>query len=163
MNTILYFSASGAAYETRAYTTADIDTLVHDQGLQSLTSADRQFDFWFSPKTQRCQRRTNLRASELLLATTNFTAQSVPLLRGCVVVGTHDGDGDLDGLSWQQLDLLVRRNRSLTDRDRRVLDRRILRDDRRRRREVDPQTPTHCLDPRVAMHPRSVGTASRRG
>ena len=163
MNTILYFSASGAVYETRAYTTADIDTLVHDQGLQSLNSADRQFDFWFSPTTQRCQRRANLRASELLLATTNFTAKSVPLLRGCVVVGTHDGDGDLDGLSWQQLDLLVRRNRSLTDRDRRVLERRILRDDRRRRREVDLQTPAHCLDPRVAMHSRSVGTASRRG
>ena len=119
MNTILYFSASGVVYETRAYTTADIDTLVHDQGLQSLTSADRQFDFWFSPSTQRCQRRTNLLASELFLATTNFTAKAVPLLRGCVVVGTHDADGDLDGLSWQQLDLLVRRNRSVTDRDRR--------------------------------------------
>lgn len=163
MNTILYFSASGVAYETRAYTTADIDALVHDQGLQSLTSADRQFDFWFSPTTQRCQRRANLLASELLLATTNFTAKSVPLLRGCVVVGTHDADGDLDGLSWQQLDLLVRRNRSLTDRDKRVLERRISRDDRRRRREADLQTPAHCLDPRVLMQSRSVSAANRRG
>jgi hypothetical protein len=163
MNTILYFSASGVVYETRAYTTADIDKLVHDQGLQSLTSADRQFDFWFSPSTHRCQRRVNLLASELLLATTSFTGKSVPLLRGCIVVGTHDRDGELDGLSWQQLDLLVRRNRSLTNRDRRVLERRILRDDRRLRRDVDIQTPAHCLDPRVAMHSPSVGTSARRG
>src|ERR1700749_907413 len=38
MNTVLYFSATGTIYETRAYTTADIDQLVEDQGLQCLTS-----------------------------------------------------------------------------------------------------------------------------
>jgi len=152
MNTILYFSASGVVYETRAYSTADIDQLVHDQGLQCLTSADRQFDFWFSPSTLRCQRRANQSATELLLATTSFTAKNVPLLRGCVVVATHDSDGDLDGLSWQQLDLLVQRSRSLTPRDERVLNRRFDRDDRRQRRIVEaaqvgslscarPQTP----------------------
>lgn len=32
MNTVLYFSANGAAYETRAYSTADITRLMHDQG-----------------------------------------------------------------------------------------------------------------------------------
>ena len=41
MNTVLYLSASGASYETRAYTTADITELVNAQGLQALTSADR--------------------------------------------------------------------------------------------------------------------------
>ena len=152
MNTVLYFSVSGVVYETRAYSTADIDQLVHDQGLQCLTSADRQFDFWFSPSTLRCQRRANQSATELLLATTSFTAKNVPLLRGCVVVATHDSDGDLDGLSWQQLDLLVQRSRSLIPRDERVLNRRFDRDDRRQRRIVEaaqvgslscarPQTP----------------------
>ncbi|MHC9292356.1 hypothetical protein ACRCUN_07785 [Mycobacterium sp. LTG2003] len=136
MNTVLYFSANGAVYETRAYTTADIDKLVEDQGLQCLTSGDRQFDFWFSPVTNGCQHRVNRRATELLLATTTFTAKSVPLLRGCVVVATHDADGDLDGLSWQQLDLLVRESRTLTKRDARVLDRRIARDGRRDRRRT---------------------------
>jgi hypothetical protein len=63
MNTILYFSASGVVYETRAYSTADIDQLVHDHGLQCLTSADRQFDFWFSPSARRCQRRANQSAT----------------------------------------------------------------------------------------------------
>ena len=131
MNTVLYFSPDGVAYETRAYTTADIAELVADYGLQSLTSSDRQFDFWFTATTQRCQRRPNLGAIRLLLATTDFTAKTVPLLRGCVVLATHDSDGDLDGLSWEQLDLLAKRNRSLTKRDERVLNRRIARELRR--------------------------------
>lgn len=138
MNTILYFSTQGLVYETRAYTKADIDRLVHDRGLQSLSSADRQFDFWFSSSAGRCQRRVNRHATELLMATTNFTAKNVPLLRGAVVVATHDGDGDLDGLSWQQLDVLAQRIRSVSDRDERHLTRRIVRDQRRRRRAALP-------------------------
>ena len=131
MNTVLYCSANGVVYETRAYSNADIDQLVQSQGLQCLTSADRQFDFWFSPSTRRCQRRTNTIATELLLATTSFTAKTVPLLRGCVVVATHDADGDLDGLSWQQLDLLAQKVRSLTKRDVRLLSRRLGREQHR--------------------------------
>lgn len=137
MNTVLYCSANGAIYETRAYSKADIDQLVHDQGLQCLTSTDRQFDFWFSPSTRRCQRRANQSATELLLATTSFTAKTVPLLRGCVVIATHDSDGDLDGLSWQQLDQLAEKNRTITKRDERLLGRRIRRDDRRQQRATE--------------------------
>jgi hypothetical protein len=153
MNTVLYFSTTGDVYETRAYTTADIDQLVQDQGLQCLTSADRQFDFWFSPLTQRCQRRPNRKATEVLLATTTFTAKTVPLLRGCIVVATHDEDGDLDGLSWQQLDRLVEKRRSLTRRDERVLNRRILRDERAQQRSIPrPATPAFsCARPRSAV------------
>lgn len=131
MNTVLYCSANGAIYETSAYSTTDIDQLVHSQGLQCLTSADGQFDFWFSPSTRRCQRRVNRPATELLLATTSFTAKNVPLLRGAVVIATHDAEGDLDGLSWQQLDLLAERNHSVTKRDERVLNRRVSRETRR--------------------------------
>jgi hypothetical protein len=137
MNTVLYFSATGTVYETRAYSNADIDQLVQAQGLQCLSSEDRQFDFWFSPSTHGCQRLTNRSATEVLLTTTSFTAKTVPLLRGCVVVATHDSDGDLDGLSWQQLDLLVEKNRSLTKRDDRILNRRIDRDDRRQQRNAE--------------------------
>ena len=136
MNTVLYISPSGVAYETQAYSTADIAELVSDYGLESLSSTDRQFDFWFTRSTQRCQRRPNRAATRLLLATNNFNAKTVPLLRGCVVVATHDSDGDLDGLSWEQLDLLAERNRALTKRDERVLDRRIARDERSQRRRL---------------------------
>jgi len=133
MNTVLYCSPNGVVYETRAYSKADVDQLVQHQGLQCLTSSDRQFDFWFSPSTRRCQRRANTIATELLLATTSFTARTVPLLHGCVVVATHDADGDLDGLSWPQLDLLAQKARSLTKRDVRVLGRRIGREKRSRK------------------------------
>ena len=152
MNTVLYCSANGAIYETRAYTKADIDQLVHSQGLQCLTSADGQFDFWFSPSTRKCQRRVNRPATELLLATTSFGAKSVPLLRGGVVIATHDSDGELDGLSWQQLDLLAERNHSVSKRDERVLTRRITRDGRRQVRRDDAATlPTRETTPRVTV------------
>jgi hypothetical protein len=153
MNTVLYFHPDGTAYETRAYSKADIAQLVTDRGLQCLTSTDRQFDFWFSPATQPCRRGANRTATELLLATTNFTAKTVPLLRGCVVVATHDADGDLDGLSWEQLDLLARRNASVTKRDERVLSRRIVRDTRRQQRAVAPAAaaPVHPSSPRTAV------------
>jgi hypothetical protein len=131
MNTVLYFSPNDVVYETRAYTNADIAKLVHDYGLESLTSADRQFDFWFTPSTRRCRRKVNRSATEILLATTQFTAKTVPLLRGAVVVATHDSAGDLDGLSWQQLDLLIQRSCTLTRRDDRVLGRRVGRDAKR--------------------------------
>src|SRR6201999_4043968 len=147
MNTILYFSPDGVGYETRAYSTADIAELGDDYGLQSLTSADRQFEFWFPPSTPRCQRRPNLGAVRLLLATTNFSTKTVPLLRGCVVIATHDSDGDLDGLSWAQLDLLVRRNQTLTKRDVRVLNRRVARDARRLRGGVGVGRADHQIDP----------------
>jgi hypothetical protein len=150
MNTVLYFSANGAVYETRAYSKVDIDQLVQSKGLQCFTSADRQFDFWFSPSTPRCQRRVNRIATELLLATTSFSARTVPLLHGAVVVATHDSDGDLDGLSWQQLDLLARKSRSLTKRQERAIARRIDRDDLRRRRLVEaPRTAPVRQEPAV--------------
>jgi hypothetical protein len=140
MHTVLYCSPSGVVYETRAYTKADIDQLVETQGLQCLSSADRQFDFWFATTAHKCQRQANTIATELLLATSDFTARSVPLLRGCVVIATHDADGDLDGLSWQQLDLLAAKNREVTNRQARILARRVARDTRRQRSTVDQPT-----------------------
>jgi hypothetical protein len=134
MNTVLYFSPNGVVYETRAYSNVDIAELVDDYGLECLTSTDRQFDFWFIPSTRRCGRKVNRSATEVLLATSRFTAKTVPLLRGAVVVATHDSAGDLDGLSWQQLDLLIQRSCTLTQRDDRVLGRRITREEKRNRR-----------------------------
>jgi len=152
MNTVLYCSANGAVYETSAYTKSDIDQLITTRGLQCLTSADGQFDFWFSPSTSKCQRRVNRAATELLMATTSFTAKTVPLLRGAVVIAAHDFEGDLDGLSWKQLDQLVERNRSVTKRDERVLNRREMRDRRHRRADAPaaPRTPVRETPPRVA-------------
>jgi hypothetical protein len=155
MNTVLYFSANGPVYETRAYSNADIAELVSDYGLENFTSADRQFDFWFSPSTPRCGRKVNRSATELLLATTRFTAKTVPLLRGAVVIATHDSVGDLDGLSWQQLELLIQSSCTLTLRDDKVLDRRIKRDERRHQRShvaVDATTGRRAAHRQAARH-----------
>ena len=84
MNTVLYFSPDGPVYETRAYSRADIAELVQNYGLESLTSADRRFDFWFTPSTRQCTHKINRSATEMLLATTGFNAKTVPLLRGGV-------------------------------------------------------------------------------
>ncbi len=67
----------------------------------------------------------------MLLATTQFTAKTVPILYGAVVVATHDSVGDLDGLSWKQLDLLSKRGAALTRREDRILNRRIKQEARR--------------------------------
>lgn len=140
MNTVLYINPEGVVYQTRAFSRADIANLVSDYGLESLSSSDRTFDFWFAPTTRGCQRRVNRSATELLLAATGFTAKDVPLLRGGVVLATHDTDGDLDGLSWEQLDQLARiSSRTPTKRDLRVLDRRFNRADAPIRRS--PGTP----------------------
>lgn len=153
MNTVLYVNPNGVVYETRAFSKADIADLVSDYGLESLSSGDRQFDFWFTPATRRCQRRVNRSATELLLAATGFTASNVPLLRGGVVVATHDSDGDLDGLSWEQLDHLAKSSRSLTKREYRVLNRRFNRVDSRLRRR--PATPA-AVPAKTVEHRESV-------
>lgn len=153
MNTVLYFSANGAIYETSAFSKADIDQLIREQRLESLTSADRSLDFWFSPTTPGCQRRVNRNATELLLSSSDFTAKTVPLLRGAVVVATHDADGDLDGLSWGQLDALAARMRALGKRDARLLERRVTRDDRQLRRAAETAAPVlvSCARPRTPV------------
>ena len=151
MNTVLYFSPNGVVYETRAYSKADIAELVDDYGLESLTSTDRQFDFWFTPSTRACRRKVNRSATEMLLATTRFTAKTVPLLRGGVVVATHDSAGKLDGLSWQQLDRLIQNSFTLTRRDDRVLGRRITRDERRQQRNLVAEDAATGV--RLGQHP----------
>ena len=137
MHTVLYCSPDGVVYETRAYSKADIDKLVATHGLHCLSSEDRQFDFWFSAAPQKCQRQTNTIATELLMASSTFSARTVPLLRGCVVIATHDADGDLDGLSWQQLDLLAAKNRAITNRQARILARRVAKEERKQRADAD--------------------------
>ena len=151
MNTVLYASPNGVIYETRAYSKAEVAGLVDDHGLENLASLDRQFDFWFTPSTRRCQ-QVNRRAIELLLATTGYTARTVPLLRGAVVIATHDADGDLDGLSWQQLDELAQVTSSLSKRDHRVLSRRIERAERLvRRPEKVAATPARIPAAKVSV------------
>lgn len=60
-------------------------------------------DFWFSPWPGPVPRDVNRPATALLLSAANFRAKTVPLLRGRVIVMTHDANGALGGLSDEQI------------------------------------------------------------
>lgn len=60
-------------------------------------------DFWFSPWPGPVPRDVNRPATELLLSAAKLRARTVPLLRGRVIVATHDADGGLAGLTDEQI------------------------------------------------------------
>ncbi|GAB4686181.1 hypothetical protein MOKP106_42760 [Mycobacterium avium subsp. hominissuis] len=60
-------------------------------------------DFWFSPRPGPVPRDVNRPATALLLSAAYFRAKTVPLLRGRVIVMTHDADGALAGLTNEQI------------------------------------------------------------
>ena len=132
MHTVLYFSSQHIAYETRVFDVADIAELVGGRLVDSLASADRQFDFWFDSSLRGNSRPVNLDATEILLATTQFSPRTVPLLRGGVVVGTHQSDGSLGSINQKQLNDIVEQNCVVLARHERALTRRIAREDRHR-------------------------------
>ncbi|MEE6140309.1 hypothetical protein SKC41_28830 [Mycobacterium sp. 050128] len=68
----------------------------------STTSRFGHLDFWFHPVGLTSQ-DVNRPATELLLAATRLTARTVPLLRGRVVLTSHDENGELAGLTRQQI------------------------------------------------------------
>ncbi|WAJ47954.1 hypothetical protein OK015_28805 (plasmid) [Mycobacterium sp. Aquia_216] len=59
-------------------------------------------DFWFG-SVELMSQTVNRPATELLLAATELTARTVPLLRGRVVLTSHDVYGGLAGLTRQQM------------------------------------------------------------
>lgn len=125
----LLASHNEALYKIEPRCVADIADLVRDSRLQVLTSTDGTIDFWFSHHPWL---RGNRQATGLLLATTRFTAHEVPLLRGSVVIATHDSAGDLAGLTDSQMSRLI--NSEHSRRDERILRRRFGQDLRAQRR-----------------------------
>ena len=87
---VLHASHNGELYKRRVLSADDIADLIRETSLETLTNT-AGIDFWFTPSTHRAHRRVNRSATELLLATTRFTASNVPLMRGIVVLAAHDG------------------------------------------------------------------------
>ncbi|CAN5655881.1 hypothetical protein BH09ACT8_BH09ACT8_14220 [soil metagenome] len=132
MYTVLYFSPQHTVYETRVFDAVDIAELVDGQQVDSLASADRQFDFWFDSSLRGNSRPVNLEATEVLLATPQFSPRTVPLLRGGVVVATHHPDGTLGSITNHKLAHLAQCNCVVLARHERALACRIAREDHRR-------------------------------
>jgi hypothetical protein len=142
---MLHASQNGNLYRVELEGIADIANLVHEDRLESLTSTDCTIDFWLSSSLDVSRRQVNRTATELLLATTQFTARNVPLLRGSVVLAGHDSDGTLAGLSDAQTRWLV--EIEPTRRDEWILARRFSDDERRRCQgpEIEAQHRTPLL------------------
>ena len=126
---VLHASHNGELYKRRVLSVDDIADLIRETSLETLTNT-AGIDFWFTPSTHRAHRRVNRSATELLLATTRFSASNVPLMRGIVVLEAHDGAGELAGLSDEQINGLPDTLRCLSWREDLVLSRRIARDQR---------------------------------
>lgn len=107
--------------------------LVRDTQLETCTTANR-IVFWFTGSTNRAFQSPNAMATELLLATTEFTAKNVPILRGNVVITGRDAAGEPAALTTHQLDQL--KNTALSPRQERILHRRFARDQRHQRRQA---------------------------
>lgn len=99
--------------------------LVRDTHLESC-SALNGITFWFTRSTSRAFRLHHALATELLLASTRFTAREVPIMRGNIAITSRDETGQPAALNPHQIDLLT--HYVLRERDKRVLGRRFNRD-----------------------------------
>ena len=110
-------------YKVELCGVADIAYLVRDKFLQVLSSTDGTIDFWFSHNRHL---QVNPCGTELLMATTRFTARDVPLLRGSIVITSHDSAGNPASLTDDHMDRLI--NSLPSWREDRILRRRVSRD-----------------------------------
>ncbi len=158
MNTVLYFSVYGAVYETRAYTTADINQLVHDHGLHCSDLRRSAVRLLVQPVGTLVPASRESEGNRTPAGHNSFHPQDSSSAAWMCRRRHHDADGELDGLSWQQLDRLARRDRSLTKQQRRALGRHINRADGRRN---DPLTLPHAATGRTTS--RSAASARPAG
>jgi hypothetical protein len=142
MNQILLASHNESPYLIRVLSEADVADLVRGDRPQVLSSSDGAIDFWF---THRPRVAVNCGATEILLATTRFTAHDVPLLRGDIVIATHDEHGKLAGLNDIQVKTLLTVTPSRQET--RILARRFSRDRAAQRRQARRAAEESSLKP----------------
>jgi hypothetical protein len=66
-----------------------------------------RLDFWFSRWPGPEQRAVNRPATELFMYAAKLRPRTVPLLRGRVIVVSHNSDGALTGLTNEQINAIV--------------------------------------------------------
>ena len=82
----------------------DIAHILGELQLEALTSRDAAIVFWFSPALHRF---INPAATGFLLAATSFSARTVPILRGDILITSHDTAGNAVGLSQREINRLL--------------------------------------------------------
>jgi len=121
----VFVSLNEQLYTLNVQCLADIADRVGEPQIDALTSTDGQFDFWMTPLMRGVDQQPNRAATELLLAVSGFSAAEVPMLRGYVVVASHDDAGGLAGLTDEQISRLTEAFKRVSWRDEWVLDRRF--------------------------------------
>lgn len=83
----------------------DIAEHIRDTHLETIPAG--RFDFWVTPSLRPGNQQLNQPATNILFGTGPFTARSVPLLRGRVVVTAREHDGALRSMSEDEVVLLA--------------------------------------------------------
>jgi hypothetical protein len=123
MRHTLHVRTDGELCEVAVDEVLDVAVIAGGPYLETLTIRDTAIVFWFSPALHRV---VNPMATELLLATTRFAARTVPLLRGDIVITSHDIAGNVLGLTEPQIGWLLHHPPNF--RQKRILGRRFARD-----------------------------------
>ncbi len=126
---VLQARLGGGLYIAATRDGADIAALVGDGAPEVLTAGG--FDFWFSPAWHH---PINGAATQILHALSGFSARTVPLLCGDVVVCRRDAHGAPTGINASQLDRLTAAVSPA--RHHRVVSRRCARETRWRKRRM---------------------------
>lgn len=101
---VLHASHNQSSYCAQISTEADLAALIRDNALEAIC-AHHRLDFWTTPLLRpSC---INKPAVKMLLATSDLRAHEVPLLRGSVVIATHDEHGHLSGLTDETMHWLA--------------------------------------------------------
>jgi hypothetical protein len=80
------------------YSPDAIAAILRDPHVDCLTSDDGLIDFWFRPSIPT-RYLPNRQATEFLLVNSSFTARTVPLLYGSVIICSRSVEGRLMGLT----------------------------------------------------------------
>jgi hypothetical protein len=98
MYSALLVPPGGDVREITVYSPDAIAAILRDPHVDCLASDDGLIDFWFRLSIPT-RYRPNRQATEFLLVNSSFTAKTVPLLYGSVIICSRNVEGRLMGLT----------------------------------------------------------------
>ncbi|KMO69785.1 hypothetical protein [Mycolicibacterium chlorophenolicum] len=108
MHEALLASHNGVFYTFSFESIEGVQNWVRERDIEALTSSCGRFDFWTSPLLRRgTLQPINRAATKILVGATRFSGADVPVLRGPIVITSHDQAGDIIGLTPEQIIQLI--------------------------------------------------------
>lgn len=134
--TAAHLSWRREAFERQITGAEDIAEIIGHRQLDALST--QRFSFWFTPSLHPSQ-RPNALATELLLAAGPFTAPTVPVLGGHVVLTAHDHSGCFGSLTAADIQHLASTAAAVRGYRRHLLEGRLRRAERQRLHRIKAQ------------------------